>query len=145
VSCLIVSCLIVFPYRTVPYFVSCRAVYTLLNVSCRVVPYSRKNEHGTLKTRHETRHGTYHVPCLNRAVSLSCRIVRTVFSHGGTVLRTLSLSAAIATQHHQHAQLVSLLAERVETIHSIAAVGKVGSPCHRHPISQIELNLKSST
>jgi hypothetical protein len=91
VSCLIVSCLIVFSYRTVSYFVSCRAVYTLLNVSCRVVPYSKKNEHSTLKTRHETRHGTYHVPCLNRVVSLSCRIVRTAFSHGDTVLKTLAV------------------------------------------------------
>ena len=59
--------------------VSCRAVPLLINVPCRAVPYSRKPKHSTLKTRHVNSP----VPCLNRAVSLSCRAVRAVFSHDG--------------------------------------------------------------
>jgi hypothetical protein len=63
-----------------------------LIVSCHVRPlnhvmsYSKKN-----RTRHETRHDMCHMPCLNRIVFLSCHVVRAVFSHDDTVLRTLDV------------------------------------------------------
>jgi hypothetical protein len=79
VSNYVVSSRVSVSYRTVFRVVLCRV--RSLN---RVVPYSKKIKHGTFKTRHDT----YLVWYLNRVVLLLWRIVRAVFSHDDTVLKT---------------------------------------------------------